>query len=52
MYKTSCLWLDQDMFFSLQIYMNPTVPEAYIMVNEDKMDFHESSEIHFADLEE
>lgn len=39
------------MFFRLQIDMNPIVPEAYIMVN-GKMDFHESSEINFVDLEE
>lgn len=41
------------MFFSLQIYMNPTMPEGYIMVNGERMDFHksENSEIHSADLE-
>lgn len=40
------------MFFSLQIYMNPTVPEGYIMVNGERMDFPKRTEIHSADLEE
>lgn len=44
--------MDQDMFFSLQIYVNPTVPKAYIMVNGERMDFHKSDEIHSANLEE
>lgn len=44
--------MDQDMFFSSQIYVNPTVPKAYITVSGEIMDFQKSGEIHSADLEE
>lgn len=43
--------MDQIMF-GLQIYVNPTMPETYIMVNGQRMDFHRSGEIPSADLEE
>lgn len=40
MAKPVYLSLDQDTLFSLQIYLDPTVPENYLLVHGGRMDFY------------